>query len=129
MGKEIIIIDTSLFIDYYRKVNKAKTLLVDLSKKYDFSASVITKFELLTGIKDEEERAFWNNVFKDIVVFPIAEKEIEKAAEIMRYLKSKNKIIGLQDIFIAATAIENGLGLATLNLKDFIRIPSLKIIS
>ena len=128
MGKEHIIIDTSLFIDYYRKVNKTGTRLVELSKKYDFAISVITKFELLVGVKDEKERFFWNDIFKDILLFPLAEKEIEKAAEIMKYLRAKNKIIGLQDIFIAATAIENGFGLATLNTKDFVRIPDLKLI-
>ena len=122
-------IDSSLFIDYYRKVNKARTQLVELSKKYDFSISVITKFELLTGIKDEKERIFWNDIFKDMTIFPLAGKEVEKAAEIMKYLRMKNKIIGLQDIFIAATAIENGFGLATLNIKDFVRIPDLRLIS
>ena len=129
MGKEIIMIDSSLFIDYYRKVNKTGTQLVELSKKYDFSISVITKFELLTGIKDEKERIFWNDIFKDMTIFPLAGKEVEKAAEIMKYLRMKNKIIGLQDIFIAATAIENGFGLATLNIKDFVRIPDLRLIS
>ena len=129
MGKEIIMIDSSLFIDYYRKVNKTGTQLVELSKKYDFSISVITKFELLTGIKGEKERIFWNDIFKDVTIFPLAGKEVEKAAEIMKYLRTKNKIIGLQDIFIAATAIENGFGLATLNIKDFVRIPELRLIS
>jgi len=129
MGKEIIMVDSSLFIDYYRKINKTGTQLVELSKKYDFSISVITKFELLVGIKNEEERFFWNGIFKDMAIFPLAEKEVEKTVEIMKYLRTQNQIIGLQDIFIAATAMVNGFGLATLNIKDFVRIPNLKLIT
>jgi predicted nucleic acid-binding protein len=46
----------------------------------------------------------------------------------MQYLKKNNKMIGLQDILIAATSITNNLSFATLNIKDFERIPDLKII-
>jgi len=129
MVKETILIDTSLFIDYYRKKNKENTLLVELAKKYDFAISVITKFELLMGVKDKEEKLFWQSLFKDIIIFPLADKEVEISAEIMKYLRAANKLIGLQDVFIAATAIENRISLATLNLKDFIRVPELKLIS
>ena len=129
MVKETILIDTSLFIDYYRKKNKENTLLVELAKKYDFAISVITKFELLMGVKDKEERLFWQSLFKDIIIFPLADKEVEMSTEIMKHLRATNKLIGLQDIFIAATAIENRISLATLNLKDFIKVPELKLIS
>lgn len=33
MDKELICVDTSVLIDYYRKKNKSKTKLVELSKK------------------------------------------------------------------------------------------------
>ena len=100
-----------------------------LSGKYNFAISVITKFELLVGVSTKEQYSFWNNIFNDLNVFPIADKEVERSAEIVKYLKKNNKMIGLQDILIAATAIENNLGLASLNYKDFVRIPDLKLLS
>ena len=42
MDKEIICIDTSLFIDYFRKQKKERTILAILSDEYDFCISVIT---------------------------------------------------------------------------------------
>jgi predicted nucleic acid-binding protein len=128
MVKENILVDTSLFIDYYRKQKKETTLLVELSEKYTFSVSIITKFELFVGIKNNEERMFWEEIFNDITIIPLADKEVEKAAKIVQYLRRTNNMIGLQDIFIASTAIANGLSLATINVKDFVRISDVKLI-
>ena len=129
MVKETILIDTSLFIDYYRKPKKESTVLVKLSEKYKFAISVITKFELLVGVFTKEQYSFWTNIFNDLIVFPVADKEVERSAEIVKYLRKNNKMIGLQDILIAATAIENNLGMASLNYKDFVRISELKLLS
>ena len=129
MVRKTILVDSSLFIDYYRKQQKEKTLLVKLSQKYDFAISVITKFELLVGTKTDEQKKFWNEIFDSLIVFPLLDKEMELAAEIVKSLRKNNKIIGIQDIFIATTAIENNLELATLNRKDFMRIEKLKLIS
>ena len=64
-----------------------------------------------------------------MTILPLTELEIDKATEIIQTLRKSNKIIGLQDILIASTAIVNGLTIATFNLKDFERIPELKILS
>jgi predicted nucleic acid-binding protein len=128
MDKEIICVDTSLFIDYFRKQNKERTLLAILSDEYDFCISVITKLEIGVGI-GKGQRDFWNSVFDKLTILPLTEAETDKACEIIQTLRKSNKIIGLQDILIASTAIVNGLTIATLNLKDFERIPELKILS
>lgn len=128
MDKEIICIDTSLFIDYFRKQKKERTILAILSDEYDFCISVITKLEIGVGI-GKGQRDFWNSVFDKLTILPLTEAEIDKASEIIQTLRKSNKIIGLQDILIASTAIVNGLTLATLNLKDFSRVPDLKILN
>ena len=127
MDKEIICVDTSVFIDYFRKKTKDKTFLVKLSDKYDFAISVITKLEISVGI-GKGQIDFWDNVFDKITILPLTEKEIDMASSIIQTLRKNNKIIGLQDILIASTAIANDLKLATLNIKDFERINDLKII-
>jgi len=128
MDKEIICIDTSLFIDYFRKQKKENTLLAKLSDQFEFSISVITKLEIGVGIA-KGQKDFWNSVFEKLTILPLTELEIDKATEIIQTLRKSNKIIGLQDILIASTAIVNGLTIATFNLKDFERIPELKILS
>lgn len=50
------------------------------------------------------------------------------AAEIYRNLKKSNKLIGISDIFIGATAIANDLALVTLNIEHFNRIKDLNLL-
>ena len=52
-----------------------------------------------------------------------------KATEIVAQLKTKRKNIDKPDLFIAATAVANGLTLDTLNLKHFIYIDELTLLS
>ena len=127
MDKELICLDTSILIDYYRKQHKSKTKFLQLSTQYNFSISVIAKLDILAGI-NPEQKDFWKEVFQKIEVFPLMEKDVEIAAEIIQTLTRKNKIIGLKDILIASTAIANNFGLATLNMKDFKRIEHLKLL-
>ena len=127
MDKELICLDTSILIDYFRKRNKSGTQFFKLSSEFDFAISVITKLEILTGIKKEQE-VFWTNVFNRIKILELSEKDVEIAAGIIKSLKMKNKIIGLKDILIASTAITNGLRISTLNLKEFERIDNLQLL-
>jgi len=56
-------------------------------------------------------------------------KEISlEASQIYIALKINNNIIEFRDIFIAATAIEHNLPLATLNKKHFIKIEQLELL-
>ena len=85
-----------------------------MSEHYDFAISVTTKLEIGVGIARGQEE-FWNEVFDKLTIIPLNEVEIDKATEIFSQLREANKISGLQDILIAATAIVNDLELATLN--------------
>jgi len=127
MDKKLICLDTSILIDYYRKKNKSKTKFVQLSENYEFAVSVITKFEILSGI-NEKQRDFWKRLFSNLKIIALDEEDVEIAAQIVRNLKSRNKIIGLKDILIASTAIAKDLPVSTLNLKDFERIDNLVIV-
>jgi len=91
MDKELICIDTSVLIDYYRKKDKSRSQLVRLSESYSFCISVITKLEILVGINPEVKN-FWNELFSSIIILPLTETEVEKASLIIRELKKQNKI-------------------------------------
>jgi hypothetical protein len=47
MADNVILVDTSILIDYYRKTDKVKSAWINLiDKGYEFAISVITKYEL-----------------------------------------------------------------------------------
>jgi predicted nucleic acid-binding protein len=102
-------------------------MLVELSRSYNFCISVITKLEIIVGVSPETEN-FWTHVFSEITIIPINELEVEKASQIIRSLKKQNKLIDIQDILIAATAIVNDFKLCTINKKHFDRITELKMV-
>jgi len=56
-------------------------------------------------------------------------KVARQAADIVAQLKTKRKTIDKPDLFIAATAVINGLVLDTLNIKHFIHIDSLNLLT
>lgn len=127
MAGKVICLDTSILIDYFRKKNKGKTFFFKLAREYRFAISVITKFEILNG-SDEDQKEFWNQLFSRFRIIPLDEREVEVASEIIKKLRSQNKLIELPDILIGATAIAHGLKLATLNKAHFERIENLSLI-
>ena len=48
-------------------------------------------------------------------------------ADLARALRSKGKLIGSNDLWIAATALEREMALVTRNTAEFSRVPALKI--
>ena len=129
MEGKIALLDTSILIDYFRKKDKSKTLLVYLSDHFEkFCISSIIEFEVYAGATGEQ-LSFWENILKEINVVPFDSKAAHAAVTIQAQLKGKRKTIDKADLFIAATAVANNIPLATLNLKHFELIDGLEIIS
>ena len=123
----MILLDTSVLIDYFRKQNKNKTVLFRLLlKNEDLAISVITKYELMLGSNSEQD-LFWKSLFQRILIIPLDEKIIDETILIKKELKVKNNEIGLADMIIAATARFHKIRLATSNVKHFEKVNHLKI--
>ena len=128
MANKIIMVDTSILIDFYLKTDKTNSVWIKLVKEgYQFSISVITKYEIFAGAT-QSQLEFWNNVLLAISIIPFDESTVDKAVDINTNLKRKRKQIALADLFIAATAISHNFPFSTLNRKHFDRIDGLNII-
>jgi tRNA(fMet)-specific endonuclease VapC len=126
MADKVILVDTSILIDYYRKTDKANTIWMGLVKQgYEFVISAITKYELFSGAT-ESQLTFWNDVLQIVSVIPFDSSCVDTAVTINQQLKRKQ--IAIADLFIAATAVNIGLPIATLNKKHFERVDELIIV-
>lgn len=128
MADKIVLLDTSILIDYYRKTNKANTewvTLIDLG--YQFVISTITKYELYSGAT-QSQVAFWDSILSSTLILSFDESCVDTAVQINAALKQKRKQIDLADLFIAATAMTNSFPIATLNKKHFDRIDGLNVL-
>lgn len=127
MADKIVLVDTSILIDYYRKTDKEKSIWINLVRQgYSFAISAVTKYEIYSGATPGQ-LAFWDSVLQAITVMPLDEAAVDTAVATNSALKKKRKQIDLADLFIAATAIANSLPLATLNRKHFDRIDTLEL--
>jgi tRNA(fMet)-specific endonuclease VapC len=128
MENQIICLDTSVLIDYFRKVNKSKSFFYELTKEYDlFAVSAITEYEIYYGSNADQD-FYWNDFFNKIISLPYNSEANRATIRIERDLRQKNRLIDKPDIMIAGTAIANSLKLATLNIKHFERVIGLELI-
>jgi predicted nucleic acid-binding protein len=126
MENDIICLDTSVLIEFFRKTNKEKSFLFELNKQHSlFAVSSITVFEIYCGTTDVQS-LFWDSFFSNVVMLPFDDIASKEAARIYQLIKGN--MIDIPDLFIGATALVNGLALATLNEKHFTRIPHLQLI-
>lgn len=128
MAGEIILVDTSILIDYFRKSNKDNSTLISLIRNgYKFQISAVTEYEIYAG-STSMQRQFWDSLLEKVTVVPFDQTAVKFAVEINYKLKLKSKQIAIPDLFIAATALSNNFPVATLNRKHFDRIEGLMII-
>jgi tRNA(fMet)-specific endonuclease VapC len=128
MEKQLIMVDTSILIDLFRKTDKSNSVLISLARQgYEFSISSITEYEIYTGAT-LNQLEFWDSFLKRVEVFSFDKKAARVAVEINKELKKKRKQIDKADLFIAATAVSRKLPLATLNINHFERIEALQMI-
>ena len=60
MADKIVLVDTSILIDYYLRTDKEKSVWISLIRKgYSFALSAVTKYELYAGAISNQ-LTFWD---------------------------------------------------------------------
>ncbi len=128
MENEIVLLDSSVLIEYFRKKDKEKTILYTLADSYNnFAIPSIVEFEVFAGASGKQLN-FWEEMLKSMIVFPFDSNAARTAVTIMRQLKTQRITTDKADLFIAATAVANSIPLATLNQKHFAPITGIRLV-
>ena len=128
MEREIVCLDTSILIDYFRKKSKDETTFYKLTEvPYSFAVTSITVFEIYRGVT-QIQKSFWDDLFNQMDILPFDERASKIAASLLQKLNLKNNQIALPDLFIAAIAIQKQIKLATLNRKHFEKVVELELL-
>ena len=119
----MVLIDTSVMIDFLRGLNSEKTKIMELIllRKIPFGISIFTYQELLQGCKDEKEfNKLLDYLSTQRIYHPPSDQAFyEGAARLFFELRRKGVTIRSSiDLLIAMTAIENSLVLLH-NDRDF----------
>jgi predicted nucleic acid-binding protein len=99
-----------------------------------YFVSVVSAGELLHGVRRAEEpgvrakrQAFVEDVIGKFPLLPVDLSVARTHAQIWADLQSRGLLIGPHDLWLAATSLTHGLTLVTRDLREFERVPGLRI--
>ena len=96
---------------------------------------MITVSELLHGVQRARggmrarRQAFVEYIFSGFEPVPVTEAVARVHADVWAGLSRRGNVVGAHDLWIGATALAFGFGIATMDVEDFRRIPGLRVIS
>ena len=125
-----LLIDTDLLIDLEKQGSAVQNLLAD----EESAISVITVSELLHGVLRAHGATRVGATHLSSTFLPDFKQSRSRSPSLASMPRSaqlveRGEIVGAHDLWIAATAIAHGFGVATRNISHFERIPSLRVVS
>lgn len=128
-----ILIDASVLIEYERgRIDF--DLHVAGREGEEFFLSVVTASELLHGIHRAStpairarRSAFVEAVLERFAILPIDLVSARAHAQLWAQLAAGGILIGPHDLWLAATCIAHDLTMVTANLREFERVPGLRV--
>ncbi|OGJ22185.1 MAG: hypothetical protein A3A82_00220 [Candidatus Pacebacteria bacterium RIFCSPLOWO2_01_FULL_47_12] len=127
----MVVLDTSIIIDHLRLQERQPSYLEQLLNKFsqeELGLSVISLQELFEGQSTRGAKGLsrLKATIQPLTVLEYTTETAKLAGELARDLPTQ---ISFADAAIAATALQQGCELATLNNKHFLQIPRLKLVS
>jgi predicted nucleic acid-binding protein len=119
----MILLDTNILIEICRN-NVAIASVVD--KMPDIAVCDVVRAELFYGARNKRELQEISADLEGLTVLPILPQISEMAVNLVKTYCLSHKL-ELADALIAATTIYHDIELFTLNRKDFVFIPNLKM--
>jgi predicted nucleic acid-binding protein len=134
-----LILDSSILIAGERRgetVRQMMQRIVGTSGDAECALSAISMIELTHGIyraktdaDRSRRRAFADELARDMIVHPVSLAIAQVAGRIEGEQAAKGVSIAVEDLIIGATALHLGFDVATLNVRDFQRIPGLGLVT
>lgn len=127
---DALMFDTTFLIDFQRERGKGGGGPAhDLLREHRDSRAVLPVValgEYREGFADVFDPAFLT-VVESFEVVPVSARVAEIYGREARRLRAKGRLIGANDLWIAATALERGMPLVTRNLEEFARVEGLQL--
>jgi predicted nucleic acid-binding protein len=121
-----VLLDTTILIHLLRDNAEAETWMLDLTGRgFGLAISCITVAELFAGVRPGEEAAT-EQLLSAFDCLPVTREIAEKAGWMRASQRRAGRTFALDDMMIAATAIQFGYPLVTDNRKDF-EVPELEL--
>lgn len=126
------LLDTNVLSELIRK--RPEPVLVDRLQAVEvgeLATSAVCVTELRYGAaRRPDGEGLWQRIATEVLsrveVLPLAFAEAVRGGRLLADLAARGEPIGIEDVLIAATALEHDLTVVTRNLRHFTRIEGLK---
>jgi tRNA(fMet)-specific endonuclease VapC len=133
-----VILDSSIIIAAERRGRTVREILEQMRAaqgEIEIGVSVVTIAELVHGAyraktKEQQDRRleFIERLSSDVPVHPVTLEIARLAGRIEGQQEGKGVQLAFEDLLIGVTALHLGYDVATLNLRDFRRVPGLTVL-
>ena len=134
-----LILDTSILIESERRGEGIEDILRRVRAAHgeiDIALSAVSAVELTHGIyrartdaDRTRRRVFVEGVFRALIVYPLTLEVAQLAGRIEGEQAAKGVSIAIEDLMIGATALHLGFDVATINVRHFLAVPSLHVVT
>lgn len=131
MPQPAALLDTDILSELLKQhplvLQRVRTYLAEHER---LAFSIITRYELLRGLKAKQARtqeAAFTLLCQASLILPLTDQVVDRAATLYGELHRQGALLPDADLLIAATALEAQRILATNNLAHFQRVPHLVI--
>ena len=115
----MILVDSDVLIEHLRGKTAARDWLVDVRQSSGpLAISVVSLTEIAGGMRPPERREVMR-LLGSMQRFEVTEQVAWRASMLMQQYRRSHSGIGLGDYLIAATALTEGLELASLNVRHY----------
>jgi tRNA(fMet)-specific endonuclease VapC len=131
MPQPAVLLDTDILSELLKQhplvLQRVRTYLAEHER---LAFSIITRYELLRGLKAKQARtqeAAFTLLCQASLILPLTDQVVDRAATLYGELHRQGALLPDADLLIAATALEAQRILVTNNLSHFQRVPNLAI--
>lgn len=119
------LLDTSVLVDHLRGDDRATTLVTRLFRAGEVIGSVMTRAEVLAGMRAAEKRAT-NRLLNTLTWIPVDVHIADQAGALARRYRTSHPGVDTVDYVIAATVAITDAVFYTRNIKHFPMIKGLR---
>ena len=124
------LLDTNILIYAYRRLGGCRERL-EAQSVSDLSICAINIAEIEYGIAKSSRpqglRLFLSNIQARYTLQPMSVEAACQAGQLRAVLERQGQPIGAYDLLIAGVALANKLTVVTRNVREFARVPNLKV--
>ena len=129
MGRPLIL-ETTFLIDLEREHHRGKTgpavTFLEANGDARRYLSFVVAGELAAGIS-MRDRARWEAFLSPFYVLPSTPEVRWQYGRAYRHLRDNGRLIGANDLWIAATGLAHHMPIVTRNLEHYRRVPDLEV--